>query len=281
MSQGKKKNSRSRNWCFTDFELLNWKKIYEDYHDIIRYICWGKEECPKTKKIHYQGWIQFVNVKRMSRVKSIVGSKKLHVEMCRGTEQQNEKYCQKDNKYTTLGQFKIQGQRTDLEEIHKEIKSGKKIGDIIESHFETFCRYRNGIKDGIQYYTKKNNKKFRNVHVEYYHGETGTGKTRLAMENNPDAFKITGDNLKWFDGYDGEKTLIIDEYANQCSVTKLLNLLDGYQLRLAVKGGFTYASWEKVIITSNLTPEELHFNAKDAHRQALFRRIDEITKFTC
>ena len=54
---------RCRNWCFTSFEKIHVKKIYEDQKDIIRYICVGDEICPKTGKKHYQGWLQLVNPK--------------------------------------------------------------------------------------------------------------------------------------------------------------------------------------------------------------------------
>jgi len=40
----------SKNWCMTDFELLDWDKIWKAKHGIIRYLAWGAETCPKTKK---------------------------------------------------------------------------------------------------------------------------------------------------------------------------------------------------------------------------------------
>ncbi len=273
----KAKKVRSRNWCFTDFENLNYEKVYSEYSDIIRYICYGVEICPKTKKTHNQGWIQFKNPKRMTRVKKILGSTKIHLENCRGSEFQNETYCKKDGDFYCWGSFVSQGQRTDLELIHKQIKNGATKQKIIDDNFETYCRYRNGINDAIQIYTKINTRKFRHVDVEYIHGETGTGKTRKAMTKDLNCFKIQGTSLNWFDGYCGENTLVIDEYANDVKVTRLLSILDGYQLRLPVKGGFTYANWTKVIITSNLDPSELHFQANDKHKAALFRRITSIT----
>ncbi len=105
--------------------------------------------------------------------------------------------------------------------------------------------------------------------VEIHTGPTGTGKTRACYDS--DAFMIHGDSLDWWDGYCGEKTLVIDEYSNQISLTKLLGILDGYQLRLPIKGGFTYARWTTVKITTNLG--ELHEKAKWEHRCALERRV--------
>lgn len=275
----KKTNTQSKNWCFTDFELLDFRKIFEANQDVIRYICWGKEICPNSKKVHMQGWVQFKNKKRLNGVKKILGSPKIHLEVCQGSEGSNNKYCAKDGQFIKLGKYLVQGQRTDLEKIQKDIKDGASLGDIMENNFETYCRYRGGIKDYHEFVSKSNRKAFRKVEVVVHSGPTNTGKTRKAMEN-PDVFKIEGSGLDWFDGYTGESTLVIDEYDNDVKITKMLNILDGYRLRLAIKGGFTYAAWTKVIITTNLTKDLIHSNAKQAHRDALFRRINTWCDFS-
>lgn len=272
----KKKVCQSRNWCFTDFEMLDFKKIYEQYTDIIRYIGWGKETCPSTGKTHNQGWIQFVNKKRMGGVKKVCQSKKIHLEPCRGDEKANEAYCAKEGNFQSLGVFVTQGQRSDLEQMYKKIKNGATAEELMDENFGLYCRYRGGIKDALEIANKKKCKRFRHVKVEYVHGETGTGKTRWAMEQDPDLFKIHGTSLKWFDGYNGEKTLLIDEYANDVKITKMLGICDGYQLRLPIKGGFTYANWDRVIITSNIHYDDLHFQASQAHRDALKRRVTRV-----
>lgn len=232
----------------------------------------GKETCPKTKKTHYQGWIQFENKKRFGGVKKILGTNKIHLETCRGSEHQNDQYCQKDGDFWTLGKFVCQGQRSDIEHVRKEILGGKSRDAVIKDNTKIWCQYRKGLGDLLEIVTKENSQNFRKVEVEYVYGPTGTGKTRYAA-SHPNSYKIEGDNMQWFDGYNGEKTLIIDEYSNDVKITKLLNICDGYQLRLPIKGGFTYAAWTKVIITSNLYPDELHEMAKRRHRDALKRRI--------
>ncbi len=277
MSQSKKRR-RSRNYCFTDFQLLDFEKIYKENQTIIRYICFGREKCPKTKKEHIQGWVQLYNPKSLQTVKRIVNCNKIHVEICKGNEKFNDTYCKKDNDFKTFGTCKRQGQRTDLEDIKMSIEKGDHLIDIWDSHFSTMLRYHNGVNKYRECYLKTKTKKFRKLNVSVYYGATGSGKTRTAVEKNPNAYKIQGSALKWWDGYEGEKTLIIDEYNNDVEITKLLSLLDGYQLRLAIKGGFTYANWNKVIITTNLTINELHANAKPLHRCALSRRINEFTK---
>ncbi len=262
--------TQSRNWCFTDFELLDWSKIFNG-NDDIRYVCWGEEICPKTRKKHYQGWIQIQKKKRLGGTKKLCQSKKIHIEACRGTEGQNEKYCQKDNLYQTRGEFTTQGKRTDLDELKKIIDEGGTLQDIANENFQSFIQYNRGFQKYKDIIDKSRRKNFRKVKTLHIHGKTGTGKTRKAMSFSDDTYKIQGNALQWWDGYEGEKTLVIDEYDNQISCTELLGILDGYQLRLPIKGSFTYANWDNVIITSNY--KKLHEGAKKMHKNALKRRI--------
>ena len=214
----------------------------------------------------------------MKAVKKILDNERVHLEACKGSERQNDEYCQKDGDYMTFGTFKTQGQRTDLENVKKMIDNGEAMVDVAEQHFETFMRYHKGFYKYKELKAQKEAKKFRKLNVTVLCGKTGTGKTRAAIRNadDDDYYKIQGDDMKWFDGYEGEKTLIIDEYDSSISLTKLLGILDGYILRLPIKGGHTYALWENVIITSNIHPDNWHPNAKEEHKAALNRRITEV-----
>lgn len=267
---------QSRNWAITDFQLLDWEQVYNDHRDIIRYMCRGQETCPKTGKLHYQGWIQFVNKKRMGGVKKIFNSKQLHLEPCRGSEHDNERYCKKDGDWWEVGTFINQGQRTDLEAIKKILDDEQPMEEVADRFFGDYIRYHRGFEAYRALVQKRKAKAFRKVEVEVLHGTTGTGKTRLGYAEA--GYKIDGEELNWWDGYEGEEVILIDEYDSQVPITKLLNILDGYQLRLPIKGGFTYARWKKVIITSNLHPDDWHLHAKPLHRDALRRRITKITE---
>lgn len=264
---------QARNYCFTDFELLKWGDIYAENKDIIRYICWGEEVCPSTKKKHYQGWIQFYNKKRLGGIKRMCRSKKIHLEACYGNEYDNQKYCTKDGAYTALGKFITQGHRSDLEDIQISIKDGNKIKDIMDNHFETYCKYRNGIIDYKKECDKERAKEERKVEVIILSGTTGTGKTMAAMKEA--TYKIDACTLNWWDGYEGDKCICIDDYDNDVNITRMLTLLDRYTVRLPIKGGFTYAMWDKVYITTNLKKEEIHCRAKERHIKAFWRRVTE------
>lgn len=272
---------RSKNWCFTDFELLNFNNLYEQNKEDINYIGWGSEICPKTKKEHFQGFIQFSKRRRLNGVKKIFGTKKIHIEVCKGNELQNIKYCSKEGKYNKLGSFTIQGERTDINEIKEQIKNNIPMHEIAENNFNYFCKFHKAFYAYKKLLDEQKNKDFRKVEVVLISGPTGSGKTRRALYNDNDErindiYDINGYSLNWFDGYNNEKTLLIDEYNNDVNITKLLKLLDGHRLRLDAKNTFVYAGWTKVIITTNLTLDELHFNAKPAHRDALKRRITKV-----
>ena len=138
----------------------------------------------------------------------------------------------------------------------------------------TYCKYRNGLKDLAALGIKKKTNTFRNVEVILISGPTGVGKTRQAM--NEATYKINGCDLDWWQDYNQDEIICIDEYDNDLKITTLLNLLDGYQTRLNVKGTHTYANWNKVYITTNCKLWEIHPKAKEAHRQALQRRISRV-----
>lgn len=278
------KPTQSKNWCFTDFKNTseNLEGIFRQYSpECIRFMCWGEEICPDTGREHKQGFIQFTTKRRLKGAQKFFGHS-IHIESIKGHISDNIKYCSKDNKYFEFGKYVVQGQRTDLELIQREIIDGANLDEIMDNHFQKYCQYRNGIRDYVDSCQRRNVPEWRNVEVEVVYGETGVRKTRSCVEectkNNVPYFKIEGDQLDWFDGYNGEKVLIIDEYDSQIKLTRLLNILDGYKLRLPIKGSFTWANWTKVYITSNLSPYAWHQNAKEVHMSALMRRITKITE---
>ena len=93
---------------------------------------------------------------------------------------------------------------------------------------------------------------------------------------HPDAYKWHA-NEKWFDGYKGQKRLVIDEFRDsQMTCASLLKYLDVYKLKLEIKGSHTWAKWDEVFITSNINPEEWYRGVPEATRAALFRRFTTI-----
>lgn len=265
---------KSRNYCVTFFTEPKYTLPAG-----FRYAIYGKEVCPTTGKVHWQSYVELHNSQRPSYLKKAYEDNTIHTEIKRGTRVQARDYCKKDNNYTEHGRWiGGQGHRTDLEVISEQLLSGDStLEDVMHESPSTYCQYRNGLRDLAAVGTKNKTKKFRNLEVILLTGPTGCGKTRTAMQEAE--YRIQGTQLAWWQDYNGEKTICIDEYNNDVGITEMLNLLDGYQLRLNVKGSHTYANWNKVYITTNLKVPELHAQAKEAHRNALLRRITTIQSF--
>ncbi|HIB69415.1 MAG TPA: hypothetical protein EYO33_31120 [Phycisphaerales bacterium] len=149
--------------------------------------------------------------------------------------------------------------------------------DLAADHAGVVMKYTRGVTKLKSIYSKKNSADWRKVEVEVVVGDTGIGKTRGVLYDEKDERRAgiyvlccSDANSLWWDGYDGEQCLLIDEFTGWIKYSFLLRVLDGHQLRLPVKGGFTYAQWVRVVITSNQTPEEWY---KKGVCAALRRRL--------
>lgn len=115
--------------------------------------------------------------------------------------------------------------------------------------------------------------------IEIFWGPSGSGKTRRAVEENPGAYILTKPRDKsslWWNGYNGQSTVIIDEFYGWIQYDFLLRLLDRYPLRVEIKGGAVNMAATKFVITSNKPWREWYKNIDDL--SALERRIREFGK---
>lgn len=287
--------ARSRRWCFTWFgepgRELDEKPAWDEVH--MKYLVYQQEECSteeeKTGQLrkHYQGFVIFQNKKTMGACKKLLGSTTVHVEMTKGTSQEALAYCLDLGKEGTaketqfeFGQRPSQGRRTDLEEVAKLITGGALLSTVAVTHPKEVAQYPRGLKllESITI-SKQPLMGREQLEVLVYYGESRTGKTYDAVEEMPDAF-IWRKPFKWWDHYNQETELIIDEYDGSLNICMLLGVLDRYKFPIEVKGDTTYANWTKVIITSNIDPRDWHPKAKLVHRQALAERVTGIKEFT-
>ena len=100
------------------------------------------------------------------------------------------------------------------------------------------------------------------------------GKTSYVHDTHGDDVYVFDDYRNgWWDGYSGQSVLLIDEFYGNIAYSTFLKLLDGYQIRLNIKGSFTYAKWTTVFITSNQHPKDWYPNGLT---DAMNRRITDI-----
>lgn len=265
---------------WTCFKLDEWK--LPENTGTLKYCIWQEEACPDTGKHHYQGYMEYDTPVSMKAVKALFGVD-MHLETRKGSQAQAIAYCSKEESRIDgpfeWGEKKNQGTRTDLRNIFDMVKAGKTDLEIAEEDPSGFIRYHRGIGNARFAVRKATCKDQRNVEVELHWGDPGTGKTLHAYDKYPDLYCLSGsgNSSLWFDGYDGEDTLLIDDFYGWIKWGQLLKLLDRYPLRLEVKGGHTWANWTRVLITSNKHYNDWYANADDRKDiRALERRIHRV-----
>lgn len=288
----KKIPSKCRRWFFTIWKMdTDWPAIWEDFNDIIRCIVVQKEMGKKKGRLHWQGFIHMYDQCRLTKIRNLLnlgkGKNSAEIQRQKGTYKQAKTYCTKvetsQNEQYIFGKPSGQGCRTDWEHIKFMLKHGKRMIEIADSHFSDFVRYSKGIKAYQALIMQERARQWRDVDVTWISGPTGLNKTRKALNYNkttnksdPDVFKINAaGGLKWFDGYEGQKTLLIDEFKNQIEFCRLLDLLQGHSCSIEYKGGMTYALWDKVIITTNLRKGDIYPNITGELRAPLWRRTNQ------
>lgn len=120
----------------------------------------------------------------------------------------------------------------------------------------------------------------------YLYGVPGSGKSRFArelakaVEDRAPYFKSARE--KWWDGYDGQKVVIIEDL-DPVDFSRLILYyklwLDVYIINGEVKGGYINLRPEQIIITSNYSLKDLCIGIADVDYQALRRRFAHINYF--
>lgn len=265
----------SRSYCFTSFKAVD-DFTYEKSK--IKYIIYGVETCKKTHRLHLQGYVELKNAYRIAAVKKILNDPSVHLEKRQGTRDEAITYCRKDGVVTEYGQNEGQGSRTDLK---ISISDAKTVKDFAQKNPELYCRYRGGIKDLMAWKLEDSVPEFRFVDVTVYWGATGTGKTRSVEDESKECgnrlYTLGKDGDRcWFDGYDGQEILHLEEFNGWMPYSFLLRVLDGYRLRLPIKGGHTFSAWTMVYITSNVEPSRWY---SFGMTPALQRRLGFVKEF--
>lgn len=125
--------------------------------------------------------------------------------------------------------------------------------------------------------------------VLWFHGATGTGKTRTALEQltekyGHDVWLSCGKLDVFFNGYCGQKGVILDDFRpGVLRFEMLLRILDGYPVTVNVKGSTCEWLAETIIITAPVEPCDMFINRETGqewdHLDQLLRRIDLIRLF--
>lgn len=281
------RNSQSQNWCFTwnnpEFELTCENVPH------LEYIIYQKEQ-GENGTVHYQGYLETCRRVRLSQLKNI--HQGIHWEIRRGTQAQAIAYASKrDTRIEGPWEWGVarrsnQGRRSDLESVARGIESGQSFASL-SKEFEAEClQYRRSILEAVRERDRQELKRNmrESLEVVVYWGDPGAGKTRAVYDtegiDNVYALTECSNGNVWFDGYEKEPVLLIDDFRGWIKFQQLLKILDIYPLRIPIKGSYDYAAWTKVYITSNHSPDSW-YNPDSGHSfGALRRRIHRVEHFS-
>jgi len=230
----------------------------------------GREGRGEGATPHYQGYCEFHKSTRLSSVCKIL--RRGHVERRLGNALEASAYCKKEGEWTEGGQMKEQGKRTDLDKIrllaldNGGMRAVSAIGNLQQIRVaEIFLTYNEEPRDW-------------KPEVIWLWGPTGVGKSRSARELCGEDIYCKNTGTKWWDGYDGHDDIIIDDFRDSWwPITYMLGLLDRYEFRVEIKGGYRQIRAHRIIITSAQNPRDCYIGTGEAVEQ-LLRRIDIINE---
>lgn len=258
------KEKRQRDFCFT---CNNYKDLHIKMLQSLKckYIIYGKEVAPETGTPHLQGYVYFFDAKTQSAAKKCL--KGCHVEFRMASDLDDAiDYCRKEGEVYERGEKPMSQKKKGQKgaEYWSEqlgiIKTGK-LDEVDPQLLITHAR-------NIDYiYNKTLNMRVLTDTTEkheWYYGETGTGKSRKARTENPDAYLKIADT-KWWDGYTNQETVIIEDF-DKYHIKQSYNLkiwADRYPFPAEVKGSQIKIRPKKIIVTSNYHPDQIWTDSKD------------------
>lgn len=265
-------NKESRFWVAT---WNNYPKQFTELPEGLTYLVSG-EEVGQDGTPHLQMYFELSRSRRRSYVSKLFP--KCWLQIRHGTAEHAIEYAKKDGKWVEFGvpaeKTNKPGKRNDLVQICEKIQNGKSLKSVAEEHSATFIRNYRGIT--LWKAIVKEPSPFReNLQIWLFVGKTRLGKSyhaRVALDCWP---KPIGKGL-WFDGYDGQKRVVIDEFRGQYPLSDVLQLTDPYKVQVETKGGHVWFEPELIVFTTNTNPREMYQDHDEATREAFLARFHRV-----
>lgn len=303
----------SRNYCFTSFnmdlfnsELINRLKVENPKN--LRYMVFQIEECPSTRKLHAQGYLELSTSMRPAGViKMLYSDSKLRVFERNGTREQAKHYamcggrpCECENaknKIVKAGPYEYgvwiagQGSSVKLATAIQTLELGATMSQLQIAHPETYTRHEKGLKS-LQNAIIPLRDFQTELHIIF--GRSGSGKTEAYKNELPKGsyYILPKGNAQqiWFDNYEPRihENIIIENYDGWMPFNFLLSLCDSTPLYVPVRYGTIVFRAKRIYIISQYSPLmwyfPMNFHSGERHRMpndpmALLRRITSIKHY--
>ncbi len=268
---------RDRGFCFTYWPGHRPDHTEEEIMTILKavncqYIVFQQETGSQPGQTengeHIQCWVYFKSAITLQQAKGRLPGTP-HIEVQRGSNSQAADYCKKDDTRRPGKTWHEVGQQPQdtgvknnslLETIQHAEQHGMKRTMDGDEHKASIARYTKGIQTLANHAANKRIPMMRNVKIYYIWGDSGAGKTTWASTRwSPDDTYVVSDRKQtWFDQYQGEGVVVIDEFEGKTDWGLIKRILDGSKMLLPTKGSHVYGEYHTVIVTSNHDPRTFY-----------------------
>lgn len=253
------------NYTETEYERV---KLWD-----VKRLAMGKEVAPETGTPHLQGYVTFPRAMRLAALKKLAPT--AHWEVAKVLDWNYSLKLDSTDVFTKDNTK--QGKRRDIDAAYDAVLAKKSRRDYFAENKPSYQAWK--VFEVASLYLREE-RPIAPIEVIWIYGETGTGKTRAAYDiAGPDRYVVR--DFKWWDGYDRQSTIIIDEVRRDfCKFAEWLTLLDIYPLRKQTKGGWVETHFKRVIITSAQSPQEMWENYTEGEdMKQLMRRISSVRRY--
>lgn len=225
-------DGKARWFVGTNFDVdTDYEKVLKK-NEWLRFVAFGAEVCPETKKDHHQMYFYRKNaimpsVKVLNAMGKSFGDCHVHVEAMMGRIEDNESYCSKEGRLQKFGKEPKQGTRGDLDECADKIMKGDLTVDEICVENPQFFHQYGRTMDRLEAIALRQRFRTWMTHIIWYWGPSHSGKSRACYQGyDPKTHYVKNLNDEWWDGYTGQEIVIFNEFRGQISFVELLDLAD-------------------------------------------------------
>lgn len=269
-------SAKSRNFQITLNEVERWEKLkaYLSGRKLLNYAIACKEIAPSTGHEHIHCYIQFNNSTQLA-ISKIEGA---HIEVCKGSPQQNVEYIRKDGDIIwETGKLRLTGNPTirDIMDMSKD-----EVYDLPWQMRNTAMKIKDEQANDIDIEDWH-----KEIKVYWIYGPSGVGKTERAKQivrDNAATYGKTINVVKYtntfWNGIGNAKIAIYDDFRDShMPPSEFINFIDYNMHTLNIKGGQKQNNYSLIIITSVQHPNYIYANMRDSEpRKQWMRRIELI-----
>lgn len=284
-------NQSHRAWMFTINNPTS-NTLADRFGNNSVFMTWQREVAPETGTPHLQGYLVLKPNPKNKNGYTLKWLKDnidpfIHWDPRRGTHQQAVDYCNSTGAHEgkprvegpwTIGEWSdtagpsaggVKGgavNKSKIMDVKKDIDQGINEEELYEKHFGEMLRY----GKNFDRYRMAKQSKFRKHHTLgfVYWGPPATGKSHKVRELTAANFgdsvyylQLDGGDRVWWDGYTGQKAVVIEEFHGQMKISYLLKLLDRYPMSVETKGSMVPFTSEMIFFTSNEHPKDWYGKA--------------------